>query len=255
MDLTRTVFIGVDITSGRRGFTYAALDIDRQLMALCQGDLQEMVAYTAGQSAAFASIGAPAGPNKGLLANLEAQEGLFPTPEVKTAPMRLAEHELIQRGMHTIKTPGTVEACPSWMRQGFELYHHLKAVGYQAYPCEGASRQYLETPPEAAFWALLNVAPFAPGTLESRLQRQLVLYEHNLPVKDSLHFLEEVTRYRLLNSILPLENIHTPAELNALALAYTAWLAAKEPSEVVRLGDPDEGEIVLPSVVPDPRWG
>jgi len=248
MDLSRTVFIGIDVAAGRRGFTYAALNVERQLLALCQGDLQEMAAYTAGQNAAFAAIGAPAGPNKGLLANLDPQEVLFPLPEGKTAPMRLAEHELVQRGIHTTKTPGSVEACPGWMRQGFELYRRLQSMGYQAYPHEDAPRQYLEAPPEAVFWTLLGVAPFQAGTLESRLQRQLILYEHNLPVKDSMHFLEEVTRHRLLKSILPLENIHEAAELNALALAYTAWLAAKEPPEVTRLGDPVEGEIVLPAV-------
>jgi hypothetical protein len=255
MDLTRTVFIGIDITAGRRGFTYAALDMERTLLALCQGDLQEIAAYTAGQSAAFAAIGTPASPNQGLLVKTEQQEGLFPLPEGKAAQMRLAEHELVQRGMHTIKTPGTIDACPGWMRQGFDLYRHLQMVGYQTYPCDDAPRQYLETPPEAAYWSLLDLAPFPPGTLESRLQRQLVLYEHNLPVKDSLHFLEEVTRHRLLKSILPLENIHTPAELNALVLAYTAWLAAKEPPEVIQLGDPVEGEIVLPAVQIEQRRG
>jgi hypothetical protein len=255
MDLTRTVFIGIDVSSGRRGFTYAALDLDRHLLALCQGDLQEMVAYTAGQSAAFAAISAPARPNQGLLAQVERQEGLFPVTDGKAVQMRLAEHELTQRGITTLRTPSSVEACPAWMRQGFELYHHLQAVGYQAYPCQDAPRQYLETPAEAAYWSLFGLAPFPPGTLESRLQRQLVLYEHSLPVRDPLNFFEEVTRHRLLKGILPMENIHAPAELNALALAYTAWLAALEPPQVTRLGDPVEGEIVLPAVQLNQRRG
>ncbi|HSV86747.1 MAG TPA: hypothetical protein VLH85_09235 [Levilinea sp.] len=247
MELARTVFIGVDIVSGRRGFTYAAFGLERQLLALCQGDLKEIAAFTAGQSAAFAAIATPQAPNKGLLANPAPQEGLFPLPEVRPAPMRCAEQELMQRGMVTTKTPGSVDACPAWMRQGFELYRHLISLGYQPYPSEDAPRQYLETPPEAVFASLLGVAPFPAGTLESRLQRQLVLYEHNLPVKDSMHFLEEVTRHRLLKSILPLEHIHTCAELNAMSLAYTAWLAATQPTQVIRLGDPHEGEIVLPT--------
>ncbi|MEN4042150.1 MAG: hypothetical protein ROW52_02535 [Anaerolineaceae bacterium] len=251
MDLTRTVFIGIDIAAGRRGFTYAALDLDRQLLALCQGDLQEMSSYTAGQSAAYAAIGSPQAPNKGLpAASLAQQAGLFPLPEVKSAPMRLAEHELLQRGMYPTKTPGSV------VRQGFDLYHHLRTMGYQPYPSNAAPRQYLETPPEAAYTSLLGVAPFPAGTLESRLQRQLVLYEHKLPVKDAMYFLEEVTRHRLLKSILPLEQIHSGAELNAMALAYTAWLAAIRPDQVMRLGDSSEGEIVLPapeSGAPDGR--
>jgi hypothetical protein len=246
MDLSRTVFIGIDISSGRRGFTYAALDLERHLMALCQGDLQEIVAYTAGQSAAFAAIGGPPRPNQGLLAGSDQQEGLFPLPQGKDAQMRLAEHELAQKGITPARTPATVSACPGWMRLGFELYHHLQTVGYQAFPCEDAPRQYLETPPEAAYWSMLGLAPFAAATLESRLQRQLLLYEHGLPVRDSLYFLEEVTRHRLLKGILPVEHLHTPAELNALVLAYTAWLAANEPSQVIRMGDASEGEIVLP---------
>jgi hypothetical protein len=138
MDLSRTVFIGIDISSGRRGFTYAALDLERHLMALCQGDLQEIVAYTAGQSAAFAAIGGPPRPNQGLLAGSEQQEGLFPLPQGKDAQMRLAEHELAQKGITPARTPASVSACPGWMRLGFELYHHLQTVGYQAFPCEDA---------------------------------------------------------------------------------------------------------------------
>jgi predicted RNase H-like nuclease len=35
-------------------------------------------------------------------------------------------------------------------------------------------------------------------------------------------------------------------ELEALIAAYIAWKAAVEPDEITRVGDPSEGEIVLP---------
>ncbi len=36
------------------------------------------------------------------------------------------------------------------------------------------------------------------------------------------------------------------AELQALALAYTAWMAANHPEEISVLGDVQEGQIVVP---------
>jgi hypothetical protein len=57
---------------------------------------------------------------------------------------------------------------------------------------------------------------------------------------------EEITRHRLLKGILPLEPLYSAGELDALAAAYTAWLAALHPDQVTLLGDPQEGQVVLP---------
>jgi predicted RNase H-like nuclease len=65
-------------------------------------------------------------------------------------------------------------------------------------------------------------------------------------IKDPMEFFEEITRHRLLKGGLPTEFIYTAEELDALVAAYTAYLAASQPGEVLRIGNKQEGEIVLP---------
>jgi predicted RNase H-like nuclease len=59
-------------------------------------------------------------------------------------------------------------------------------------------------------------------------------------------FLEEITRHRLLHGLLPMELVLSQDELDALLAAYTAWLAAVRPDDVIRLGNRQEGFITLP---------
>jgi hypothetical protein len=82
--------------------------------------------------------------------------------------------------------------------------------------------------------------------LEGRLQRQLVLYEQGLGIRDPMDFFEEITRYKLLKGILPIDQIYTIEELDAIAAAYTAYVFGRHPERTIKLGDPDEGQVVLP---------
>jgi hypothetical protein len=61
-----------------------------------------------------------------------------------------------------------------------------------------------------------------------------------------MDFYEEITRYRLLKSILPTKNILSQAEINAWTAAHTAWLAAHHPERIRRYGEEEEGFIFLP---------
>ncbi len=61
-----------------------------------------------------------------------------------------------------------------------------------------------------------------------------------------MRIFEEFTRYKILQGQLPLEGLFSVEELEALIAAYTAWKAAVEPDEITRVGDPKEGEIILP---------
>jgi predicted RNase H-like nuclease len=63
-----------------------------------------------------------------------------------------------------------------------------------------------------------------------------------------MRFFEEITRHRLLQGILPTQDLYTPGELDALVAAFTAWKAATYPDQVTLLGDPQEGQMVLPVV-------
>jgi hypothetical protein len=72
------------------------------------------------------------------------------------------------------------------------------------------------------------------------------MYLHELKIPNPMYIFEEITRHRLLQGILPLENLYTPNELDALVAAYTAWVAATHPENITRVGDGEEGHIVLP---------
>ncbi|MDZ4159794.1 MAG: DUF429 domain-containing protein [Anaerolineaceae bacterium] len=241
-------FIGVDLRSSRQPFTYAALDGERNLLAMGQGDLADVMAFIGGQSSAIIGINAPACLSQGLLQESEMRPQTSPLPPSKRwIKSRRVEYELHLEGLLITRTPASLTECPRWMQRGFQLYHHLQQMGYSPFTRQNASRCWLETPAEAAFHRLMGQKPLPPGTLESRLQRQLALYEHNLPVPDPMRFFEEITRHRLLRGILPLEHLFTAAELNAMVIAYTAWLAVHRPQQVTRWGAPEEGVIVLPA--------
>ncbi len=239
-------FLGVVHSSGRDGFTFAALDDEHKLLALATGKLQDVLAFAAGQGTCVAAINLPARPNQGVFRQLAAQQQLFSNiAEEKWMDMRLAEYELRQQGIHVSATPSSIVDCPHWMQRGFTLFAQLQTLGYEPYPTEGAERQWLETNSEAGFWYLLGLKPFEPRSLEGRLQRQLILFERDLPVTDPLRFFEEVTRHKLLSGVLPLHGILSSVELDALLAAEVAWLTKFHPDRLIKFGAPEEGQIYL----------
>ena len=129
---------------------------------------------------------------------------------------------------------------------GFALYQRLERLGYQDYPQEEAPCQMLEVYPHATFASLLGVIPFTKNSLEGRLQRQLILHNQGIEIPDPMRIFEEITRYRILQGVLPLEGLYSPGELDALAAAFTAWAAATSPDTVTTFGHPEEGQIILP---------
>ncbi len=243
----RTIYLGVDPTAGRRPYTYAALDADCRLIAIGEGPAEDVFSFAAGQSAALAAVNAPRRPSLGLLERAEVRSRFNPPPQPgRWVDTRVAEYELRRQGIPVIPTPRREEDCPGWVRGGFELYRRLDGCGYQAYPVEGAELQSLEVNPHAAFTFLLGQAPFPKETLEGRLQRQLALYERDVQIRDPMLFFEEVTRHKLLHGVLPLKDIHTPGELDALVAAFLAWLAGTRPQEICLLGDREEGQVIVP---------
>jgi hypothetical protein len=112
----------------------------------------------------------------------------------------------------------------------------------------------MEVYPHAGYTVLLKHIPFIKKTLEGRLQRQLLLHSLSIAVPDPMRIFEEITRYKIIHGTLPLEGLYSVEELEALMAAFTAWKAALEPQEITRLGDPREGEIILPSVDLRPKY-
>jgi hypothetical protein len=251
----KTIYIGVQINSGKHPFTYAAITADRRLFALGQGPIEELLFFASGQADALMAINSPQRPNLGLMRTDEVRHSFNPLPPPRLQDLRLAEFLLRIQGLKIPSTSSEVSKCPAWIQAGFDLYRRLQELDYHLHVPDGgtqsAAHRYLETQAEVAFWSLLGSLPLDHGSLESRLQRQLVLYLNDLPVADPMEFFEEITRHRLLQGNLPLKKVCSGSELDAMAAALTAWLADNRPARVKRIGDAKEGEIFLP--LPDAR--
>jgi hypothetical protein len=253
MKKSSPVFVGVDPTAGRHPFTFASLDIDRQLVALAAGDLEDLLAFLTETQAVVVAVNAPPRPNRGLVRKkLEMQN--VAAGQLRGSDLRLVESELRERGISVLPTPSRPEICPAWMQMGFDLYRCLAEIGYQQFPSEKAPLQFLETHPHAAFCALLGQSPLSKPTLEGRLQRQAALYEQGVGIKDPMGFFEELTRRKLLHGVLPMEMIYAGEELDTLMAANLAYCAGNCPRDMILIGDKEEGQIALPVAVLKDRY-
>jgi hypothetical protein len=244
MLFTDSAFIGITST-GHKSFSYAALDKDLNLIALADGEMDDVTAFITGQSSATVAVNSPAAVNRGLVR--EMMKGKMLTPyQIRRTELRLVEHELRERGITVPKTPAGTQLCPAWMRAGFELYRKLGKAGFQKYPEQSVTHQVLETNPHACYCVMAGHIPLARLSLEGRLQRQIILYEQGLRIKDPMDFFEEITRYKLAKGIWPMELLYLPDQLDAMAAAYTAWLAEYKKDGFSMIGDPKEGIMVLP---------
>lgn len=243
-----TIFIGIDPPSGEQSLTYAALDQELNLVAIGRGDISAVSAFVGGQKGAYVGVNAPRRLNQGRMKKDAVRDQLMPQPKPgRWTGFRVAEYLLFQRNIRLPKTPEKAGDCPGWMRTGFSLYKRLEGLGYQDFPAGDHQGQLLEVYPHACYTVLLKRIPFLKKTLEGRIQRQLVLHSLSVAVPDPMRVFEEITRYKLMQGQLPLDGLFSVEELEALMAAYTAWKAARHPDEITRVGDPAEGEIILPS--------
>jgi predicted nuclease with RNAse H fold len=242
------VFIGIDPTAGRRPMDFAVLNDDLDLLQHGQGNLDAVLELVRTQASAVVAVDAPQSPNGGLMRNPERRQSYGLRPEsAKWANFKVCEYELRRRGLKLYSTPGEIQAAPKWMQLGFKLYAAMRAEGYQPYrPGSAAPKQYLEVHPHAIYATLLGHLPWRKDTLEGRMQRQLVLHRENVEVANPMAVLEEITGHHLLEGQLPLPTLCSHDELDALASAYTAYLAYRHVERVTCVGDEIEGQIVLP---------
>lgn len=245
MLFTDSVFIGIDPTSANKSFTYAALDKNLNLIALSDGELDDVTAFAAGQQFATVAINAPAKVNRGLVREKIKKEMLTPH-KIRAAEYRLAEYQLREKGIAVSGTPASVGVCPAWMQVGFSLYRKLEKMGFKKYIGENQTHQMIETHPHACYCVLSGDAPLPKPTLEGKLQRQLLLYERGVRIKDPMDFFEEITRHKMIKGIWPHELLHSPEQLDALVAAFTAWMVVNKPEQTISIGDEKEGKIFLP---------
>ena len=239
-------FIGIDPTAGARAMTYAVLDDQLHVRQLGKGSLEHVVEVALSPSTAVCGIDAPAGPNLGLMADPAYRERLgLDAGRSNYSTFRVCEFELRRRGIFVYNTPPDESSLASWMQEGRRLYQTLRDAGYVDYPRTGRRRLF-ETYPHAAFTALAKGRPYPKNSLEGLLQRQLLLYEEGIDLPDPMRTLEEWTRHRLLKGQLDLADVHNHDELDALVAAYTAFVLVREPQHITVVGDPAEGQIILP---------
>jgi hypothetical protein len=245
MNLVHTAFVGIDPTAGRSPFTYAVLDENRNILALAEGEQDGILDFLGDFSSVIIAINAPSHANAGLVRKKEAKQEQTPG-SLRGVDLRVAEHELRLRGISVSATPYREDNCPGWVQLGFSMYRSLAKMGYRAFPNEEKDHLWLETHPHACFAVLIDQIPLPKPTLEGRLQRQVILHDLGLGIRDPMNFFEEITRLRLRQGVLPMDLIYYPEQLDALVAAYTAWFAKKEPGGITRVGEKEEGYINLP---------
>ena len=247
--------MGVDPSGGRKPFTYAALDQNAKLVALSGGEMEDVLAFIGGQPGAILAVNAAPHPSMGLVRQDEVRQSLPPLHiSGRSLDMRLAEHILRQHGINVSMTPARRELCSNWVQTGFEFYRRIDTLGFQPLSTVDAKYQCLETSPHASFCVLLGQNPLPRTSIEGRLQRQLALFEQGLNIRDPMDFYEEITRHKLLRGLLPLEQVYSAEELDAISAAYVAFVASRHPERVFKVGSPDEGQITLPVTQLKPKY-
>jgi hypothetical protein len=122
------------------------------------------------------------------------------------------------------------------------LSEQLEKMSFRPYPAKNETRLWFKTEAGDAFNVLLQKKLLSRRTLEGRIQRALALYDQGLQIDDPMEFFEEITRYKLMQGILPIENLYTSKELDALAAAYVAWMTVNKAGQIEML----PGNMVLP---------
>jgi hypothetical protein len=143
-----------------------------------------------------------------------------------------------ERCILVINTPST--------KTGRKVYADLreKAVdaGYKAFLETNHLKRWLETNAGDCFRLLSGHKLLPHRALEGRLQRSAILYEQGLQLTDPVDMFEEITRYKLIQGILPLDRLPSSRELDALVAAYLAWMTVNRPGKIT-----PRGEFALPA--------
>ncbi|MEE9513177.1 MAG: DUF429 domain-containing protein [Anaerolineales bacterium] len=250
MLFTNGIFVGIDPTAGKRPMQYVALDRNLKLVAMDRGELESILAFVGSLETAVVAIDAPQSPNRGLMGQPDVRRRFNLQQGGRTwRQWRVSEYELRRRNIRVYNTPSDEESAHAWVRTGIEIFRRLRLMGFREFRADDKTRPrvMVEARSHAGFTVLLEHRPFLKQTLEGRMQRQLQLYLEGLDIPNPMHSLEEITRHHLLTGNLPLENLYDHEQLDAMMAAYTGYMAAMKPEEVIQVGDPEEGCITLPT--------
>lgn len=238
-------YIGIDPTGGSENIQIAVFSDSGQLEALETRALSELYSILQIYSEAIVAVNSPSGLNNGRIREPEIREAL-PAMHIpgRNVDMRVAEYNLRAKGIHMVMTPSILQNCTMATRVGFEVYEVLDSLGYSADLT--ASRVMIESVSNAVYCVLAETNPLPKLTLEGKLQRQLLLFDAGLRIKDPMEFLEELTRFKLLRGAIPYDELYTNEQLDAMSAALTAFAVGDIERESCSVGDQKEGVIYLP---------
>ncbi len=108
----------------------------------------------------------------------------------------------------------------------------IAEIGFRHSSTKEGSHLWIESNADACY-RVFQANLFPRQSLEGRLQRGLILYDEGLQIPDPMEFFEEITRYKLLQGVLPNEYIYTSRQLEALMMAYISWMAGNPAEKLV----------------------
>ena len=148
----------------------------------------------------------------------------------------LREYESVQLAIHGLHSKTGRVVYEEFQRQ-------INELGFHSYSSREGSRLWIESLADQCF-RVFQPNLFPRQSLEGRLQRALILYDEGLQIPDPMDFFEEITRHKLLQGVLPAENIYSTRQVDAMAMAYVAWLAGN-PTEITST----RGQSLLPKFI------
>ena len=248
--MSEELYLGVELTAGKRPWTLVALDGDLRIAEKRSGPMDSVLGFIEPLPSAVVAVDAPAAPNRGLMRQAAVRRSLGLTARGKRwADWRVCEVELRRRNLRLYHTPSGAREAPAWMRAGFDFYRRLESLGFSALVERSpqAARLHLEVHPYACFAVLLGRRPISKSGLEGRMQRQMALYLEGIDLPNPTDVFETITRQTILQGRWALDDLMGHDELDALSGAYTAYLARQRPGRISRVGERDEGLITLPA--------
>jgi len=236
------IFIGVDVVAGKRSYTTAVLNLSGELLALEACSLEEFLKFTGGYQIVQVAINSPRYSPGGkvikstftLISKDSLGDGSALESQVSTELRKASARR--NAAIHAMKKP------PARLRNGFRLYDHL-SEGISGFVQQG---RVIEVNAQVCFTLLLGRLPLLRSSSEGRIQRQLALIAQGIKLKDPMDYFEELTKYRLLQGLLPHAMLYSGSQLDALVSAFMARLACVDPSSVQQIGDGMGGFVHCP---------
>ena len=108
----------------------------------------------------------------------------------------------------------------------------LAGMGISGLSNHDERRRFVETKAQDCYRMLAGSKLLSSRTFEGRIQRSLILYEEGFQIPDPMDLFEEITRHKLLQGVLPIEDLYSTKELDSLVAAYLAWMTANRPNQV-----------------------